>query len=281
MVTTAELLPLTSADGTELAAYRWRAEPSKATLVLLHGYCDHAGRYPELVEAALANGYSVAAVDLRGHGGSKGQPGHAESFSHYLDDLEALVRAVEADAGPMFLAAHSMGALTAIRYLQSGRRGSFRGLVTSSPYLGLAMQVPLWKRAAATLLSRLWPAFSMPTGIPIEELSRSEEAVRRTRADAQYGKLATARAYIEQLAAHVEAFAHAGALRLPVLMLVAGADRIASAEAARLFHGRLGSRDRQLVLLEGMYHEIFADPEREERIFALLFPWLEQRLPVA
>jgi lysophospholipase len=276
----AEELRVESTDGTSLAAYRWRAEPSRATLVLVHGYCDHAGRYPELVEAALKRGYSVAALDLRGHGRSPGKQGHVTAFVRYLEDLEALIREVEADAGPMFLVGHSMGGLISIRYVQSGRHGRFEGLVLSSPYLGLALELPAWKSLAGRLMTRLWPGLSLPTGIAFEALSRNAEVVRRTAADPMYGRNATARAFTEQLQAHQDALEQASTVQLPVLLLVAGSDTIADPAAAKRFHEALEVEDKRLVLLEGMHHEIFADPERES-VFEVLFSWVEAHLASA
>lgn len=277
MARDAEQFPLKSADGTGLAGYRWRAEPDRATLVLVHGYCDHANRYPELVEAALKRGYSVAALDLRGHGRSSGKPGHIQSMTQYLEDLEALVDEVRHEGKPMFLVAHSMGGLVSIRYLQSGRRGEFQGLVLSSPYLGLALELPAWKRTAALMMTRLWPSFSMPTGIPLSDLSRSAEVVRRTTEDKLYGRTATSRAFTEQLQAHSDAFEQASTLQLPILLLVAGSDRIAQSSAAKRFFELLEADDKRQVVFDAMYHEIFADPDRE-KIFDILFPWLDQHL---
>jgi alpha-beta hydrolase superfamily lysophospholipase len=280
MVKTAEELQLASADGTRLAAYRWRAEPSRATMVLVHGYCDHARRCPELVEAALGRGFSVAAVDLRGHGQSAGKQGHVSSFTRYLEDVEALVREIEVDAGPMFLVGHSMGALVAIRYIQAGRHGEYLGLGLSSPYLGLAMELPAWKRLAGRMMTRVWPSLSMPTGIPIEALSRNPEVVRRTLEDKLYGRNATARAFTELLAAHQEAFEQVSTVQLPVLLLLAGSDSIVQPAASQRFFEALEVEDKRLVLLQPMYHEIFGDPDRGE-VFEALFGWMERHLPSA
>lgn len=46
---------------------------------------------------------------------------------------------------------------------------------------------------------------------------------------------------------------------------------------ARLLHDRVASADRTLILYEGLYHEVFNEPERE-RVFADLETWLEARL---
>ncbi len=260
-----------------LAGYRWPASEPKGELVLVHGYLDHAGRYPEFVGEALRRGYTVSALDLRGHGRSAGQRGHAACFGHYLDDLDSLLRIGPASELPRFLVGHSMGALVAIRFLQAGRGESIRGLVLSSPYLGLRFALPLWKKLLASLLNRAWPTFSMPTDLPAEDLSRNHEVVEKTKADPLYGKVATARAFSRQLVAHGEALAQADKLRLPLLLLAGGSDRIADLSATKDFYGRVGASDKRLDVFEAMYHEIFGDPDRK-RIFDILFPWLDVRL---
>lgn len=68
---------LRTADGLELALYRWpvdaRAAAPRATVALLHGLAEHAGRYAPLAARLNAAGIDLLAIDLRGHGRSPGK----------------------------------------------------------------------------------------------------------------------------------------------------------------------------------------------------------------
>ena len=68
----------TSADGTQIAAYRWdpAGEP-RAVVQLTHGMGEHARRYEHFARALNEAGFVVYAQDHRGHGASigAGEPG--------------------------------------------------------------------------------------------------------------------------------------------------------------------------------------------------------------
>jgi alpha-beta hydrolase superfamily lysophospholipase len=57
-------------DGVELALYHWPVEGlgiPRATVALVHGLAEHAGRYVALARRLNAAGIEVFAIDLRGH----------------------------------------------------------------------------------------------------------------------------------------------------------------------------------------------------------------------
>ncbi len=100
-----------TADGVELAFYRWRAAGRGATadrrdtqpraiVALLHGLAEHAGRYDALAERLNAAGIELVAVDLRGHGRSPGPRTWVARIDEYLFDGEALLDAACACACP-------------------------------------------------------------------------------------------------------------------------------------------------------------------------------------
>lgn len=57
----------TSFDGLKLYDQWWRpqSEP-RASVVILHGLCEHSGRYNEVAEFLATHGYAVDTFDLRG-----------------------------------------------------------------------------------------------------------------------------------------------------------------------------------------------------------------------
>jgi alpha-beta hydrolase superfamily lysophospholipase len=63
----------TSADGTQIAGYRWdpAGEP-RAGVQLTHGMGEHARRYEHVARALNEAGFVVYAQDHRGHGASIG-----------------------------------------------------------------------------------------------------------------------------------------------------------------------------------------------------------------
>ncbi len=108
---------LTGAGGVRLQAGRW-ADPSvrqRATVVLVHGYGEHLGRYGHVIAALCRGGYTVFGLDHRGHGRSDGRRAAIRRFDEFVDDLDRLVDLAGVEVGddgvppPRFLLGHSMG----------------------------------------------------------------------------------------------------------------------------------------------------------------------------
>lgn len=74
-----------------LKTHRWEPDGEKA-VVCIHGVAQHGGVFSPLAERLSANGYSVTAVDLRGHGESGRKPPwnvatHVQDLLETLDDI--------------------------------------------------------------------------------------------------------------------------------------------------------------------------------------------------
>ncbi len=62
-----------SADGRQLAAYRWAphdGQPVAGVVVLVHGMGEHLRRYDHVADALTSAGFAVYGHDHRGHGAS-------------------------------------------------------------------------------------------------------------------------------------------------------------------------------------------------------------------
>jgi pimeloyl-ACP methyl ester carboxylesterase len=88
-------IPVTSADGTALAAYGW-GNPEGREIVFIHGYSQcHLSWRRQMDDAALAAEFRMVAYDLRGHGSSD-QPLARERYrddQRWADDLAAVIAA--------------------------------------------------------------------------------------------------------------------------------------------------------------------------------------------
>ncbi|MBN2312077.1 MAG: alpha/beta hydrolase, partial [Candidatus Hydrogenedentes bacterium] len=63
-------------------------------------------------------------------------------------------------------------------------------------------------------------------------------------------------------------------IRLPLIVLHGGSDRLAETAGGRRLHEQAGAADKTLKLYEGAYHELFNDLDRE-RFYADLIAWLD------
>jgi alpha-beta hydrolase superfamily lysophospholipase len=270
----------TAPDGARLALRRAEpAGPPRAVLLLLHGFGDHSGRYAHVAAWAVARGYALWALDQRGHGHSPGPRGHFTRFAQFLADVAGLRKRAAAELPlPQVLLGHSFGGLVVLRYLETAPQGLAAAVVTS-PFLALAMHAPAWKVAAARVLADLAPGLGMSTGLDTALLSTDAGVGEAARADPLYHGRMTPRAWREILAAQAAVVAEQDRIATPLLMLLAGDDRILSSAASRAFAAALPT-PADLIVYEGMFHEILNERDRD-RVLADLGAWLDRTLTAA
>lgn len=248
-------------------------KPAGACVLLTHGYGEHSARYSHVVEAWNDRGITVATYDLRGHGLSDGVRGHVRFFGDYvrdaLDVLDALSHEPEwASSGMPFAFGHSLGGLITF-HLAASHPQRFRGVVLTSPFFGLALDVPAAKRVAGSIFSALWPTMSLPTGLKGADVTRDPVVADLYDRDPLVGHNATARWFTETQRAQADARQLARDFKLPVFCLQGGADKVVSIEATRTILELVSSADRTYIPVDGAYHEVLNDPGREKLIAQL------------
>lgn len=265
-------------DGKRLY-YRWRpVETPRACLVFVHGFAEHSGRYEHVFDWMSAHGFSCLGFDYRGHGRADGQPRYIDSFGEYVQDT---LRAIElararADGLPVFLVGHSQGGLIALT-LSLEYSDQVAGIAVTSPACGVAIEVPAWKDALGRVAARLMPGLAIPSGLEAEAISRDSSVVQAYISDPMIGTDARARWYVELRGAQERLLQEAHRISVPVLMLQAGQDRLASPTASRDVFERIGSPHKEWKEYEGLYHELFNEPEKEQ-IFGDVDAWLSGQL---
>ena len=267
----------TAADGARLALRRSRAAGrARGALILLHGYGEHGGRYGELAAWFAERGVSVWALDQRGHGRSPGRRGHVSRFAQFVSDVSALRKLVGGEEeAPQLLFGHSVGGTVVLRYLETAPEG-LSGAIVSSPFLAVAMPVPVWKRALARILPDLYPSLPVATGINVAHLSTDPSVGQAALSDPLYHRVMTPRAYREILLAQHAVLAEGRRIGVPLLVLLAGDDRIASSAVSEAFARGLGG-DVSVTVYEGFFHEIFNEPQRA-RAYRDVERWLDHVL---
>ncbi|MFB6247632.1 MAG: lysophospholipase [Salinibacter sp.] len=271
---------ITTRDGLSLHT-QWRmpeASP-RATVVIVHGYAEHCGRYGAVARTFTDAAAAVFAYDQRGFGRSGGRRAYVDRFDRYLDDLDrflAFVRTQGPDA-PLFLFGHSMGGLAVLKHALD-RHPAVAGLMLSAPALEVNPDLaPLVRRLAQTL-GRLLP--TLPTvRSPEAALSRDPAVVQAARNDplSYHGRI-PARTGAELLRTGAALRPRLGELARPFLVLHGTADSLAEPRWSRRLYDRAAAEDKTLRLYDGRYHEPFHDYGRDE-VLDDLSGWLRERAP--
>lgn len=280
---------LPAPDGVPLAVYDWPLEAgapgmlgasARATVLIVHGMGEHAGRYAALVQRLNGWGCAVRAYDQYGHGRSGGPQGGLSRDGRLLDDLAQVLDATRAGmphGQPLLLLGHSMGGLVAADFVAAGVR-AVEGLVLSSP--ALALHLSAVQKALLASLPRLLPNLRVANGVDAQDLSHDAVVVQAYLRDPlQHGRI-SARMARYMAEGGVRVLARAQAWQVPTLLLWGGQDRVVdpvgSAALARLAPPAV----LQAQCFDQAFHEIFNESEAlAAPVFARLQQWLSQQFP--
>jgi alpha-beta hydrolase superfamily lysophospholipase len=234
----------------------------QVVVALLHGYAEYGARYAHVADAWAARGIATVAIDIRGHGHAEGPRGACLHFAEYLDDVAELVAVVEerAPGVPRVLFGHSFGGLVAAT-AAIAEPGSWRGLVLSSPFFGVALPIPAAQRLAGKVVSRIAPRIGMSSGLHGKDITHDPERARAYDEDPLIFKNANARWFQESEAAQAAAIDRAPTLRMPLYLFIGTGDRVVKVDRAREFFDAAGSADKTWVPLEGLFHETLNEVE--------------------
>jgi acylglycerol lipase len=268
---------VTTTDGLRLYLRRHEPAGSRGEILIVHGFGEHSGRYAGLTNHLVDRSYSVTAYDHRGHGLSDGLPGHVESFAEYDEDLTRMLKSVRSrsQVKPLFLIGHSMGGLIALRHA-ARNSSTLSGAIISAPLIEVAVPVPAHKLMIARVSARMAPRMRLDNEIDPSNLSRDPEVGRAYAADPLVNRKVSAKWFAEATRAMQEVVEWAPRIATPLLVMHGTDDRLASVDATRRLFERVTSKDKELVVYPGYYHELFNEPEKQE-VFERVTDWLNQR----
>jgi acylglycerol lipase len=250
---------------------------ARAIVVLAHGGLEHSGRYAHVADRLTGAGLVTYAIDFRGHGRSGGRAGQVERMSLLVDDLDRLVRlATERHSGiPVFVVAHSLGAMVALEYVVSGDR-DLAGLVLSGTGIDVS-GIPKPQATVARMLSAAAPNLRLMR-FASDGVSRDPAVVRGYDEDPLvFRGRVPVRTAAELLVSADRVTPRLASVRLPLLVLHGGADVVATPAGARMVYEKAVSVDKTLNVYDGLYHEIFNEPEKDTVIDDVV-NWIEARI---
>ena len=263
----------------ELAVYDAPAPAQpRATVLIVHGLGEHAGRYAHVAAALTNAGFAVRAYDHQGHGRSAGRRGTLHTPDGLLQDLCTVIDDTRErqPTQPLVLLGHSMGGLVVARAVALGLR-PVDALVLSSPALGVRANV--LQRLLLSTLPALLPHLTIGNGLDPHWVARDPAVVETYRNDPLVHDRISPRLGAWIWNEGPKTLHVAERWPVPTLLLYAGTDRLVDPDASDTFAQRAPVNRLQAQRYEAMYHEVFNDPEREQ-VLATLMQWLQARFAV-
>jgi alpha-beta hydrolase superfamily lysophospholipase len=260
----------------------WCAPRPRALVAVVHGLGEHDGRYAALASRLVERRFTVAALDLPGHGEANGPRGDARSWELLRDRcVPATFTATRGIPGQptaprTVLLGHSMGGLLALDFALAHPR-DIVGVVASAPAIQGAPPPP-WKLLMARVARVAVPSLGFPHGLDESGMSRDPEVLTLRRTDPLVHDRISPRLYAGIEAARLRVLAEARRLAVPALLLHGMKDRVAFPGGTQAFHAAAPRGMAKLVTYPEAYHEIFNDLDRE-LVIRDLTAWLDTIVP--
>jgi alpha-beta hydrolase superfamily lysophospholipase len=260
------------------------APDARASLLVVHGLAEYAGRYLDFAEALSKRGVSCFAYDQIGHGGRPGVRTHVARFDEYVADLGIAARAVRAHSpgAPLFVWGHSMGAIVAALAALE-RPDACAGVIATSNSL------EIFRRGANPLhpvfraLSTIAPRIRIPLGLDARKISSDASVQQAYATDPGIPATASLRLIVEFAKAceRVRLLAPRGT-KTPWLLAHGELDEIAPALGSQALYDLLGAADKRLVIYPGLRHEVHNEhPAARAAFLDLLTEWVLVRAGAA
>ncbi|HEY8505166.1 MAG TPA: alpha/beta fold hydrolase [Gemmataceae bacterium] len=252
----------------------------RAAVVFLHGIQSHGGWYGGTCAALKDAGFAVYFLDRRGAGLNTAHRGDAPNFRRLLDDVGEFVKlgppAVSPEL-PRFLVAISWGGKLGV-----GVQYRYPGLVD-----GLALLCPgFFPQVRPNIRTRVSVArarlrnpgkfFRIPLNEP--ELFTASPRWQGFIARDRYGlREATARLMVESISLDIYLRRAWKWVRVPVLLMLAGRDRVIDNPKTRAYVEKFPSADKQVIEYPEAHHTLEFEPDPGVYRRDLLH-WLERHL---
>jgi lysophospholipase len=262
-------------DGETIFHQAWLPDgDARAVVLLIHGLGEHSGRYGHVGAHLVGAGYAVHALDHRGHGRSSGKRVFVKSYDEFMRDLHQFRRIVVAEHPgiPLVLLGHSMGGNLAVGYTL-GNQDGIAALVLSGPALKVGDDFSPAQLRVFDVISRIAPGFR-PQGLSADAISRDPAVVEAYRNDplVYTGKISAGlgAALIRAMQGFPDRYEQ---LRLPILLLHGTDDQLADIAGSKELEATAVNADVTSHYYDGLYHEVFNEPEQDQ-VLADLTAWL-------
>lgn len=254
-------------DGAKLFYRAWLPErPAERGLILLHRGHEHSGRLESVVRDLALPDVAVFAWDARGHGHTAGAP--ATRVSTLARDLDAFAGVIADEHGVpvdrLAVMGQSLGAVIAAAWVHD-YAPQIRALILVTPAFRIRLYVP-FALPLLRLVRRLWPRARVRSYVRARMLTHDGDEVARYERDPLITRDIEASLLLDAHDTSRRLIEDAGAIRVPTLVLAAGADRVVRLGAQRRFVERLGAARKAFEVCPGAYHGLLHDTGREPTI---------------
>ena len=276
----------TASDGYKIHFRHWQSQSPRGIVIALHGIQSHSGWYEASSRAMADAGFDVYFADRRGSGLNGAQRGHAVHGMRLINDVRALaalarnerrLSATGDSSLPVIVMGISWGGKTASAAAAMFPE-EFSGLALLYPGLAPRIRANAWQRFRLKLARRLEiTKADIPIPLRAPELFTDTVEWRQFIEDDPLAlhtvtsSLLNAGCDLDEVIA-----ARAADIRCPVLLMLAGRDRIIDNSKTRVLVTRFGSTHLTSICYPDACHTLEFEQDRAA-IFSDMTEWLRKR----
>lgn len=265
-------------DGIELRYKVDVSDSPKAIILINHGFAEHLNRYDYVAAKFSENGYSVYRYDLRGHGKSRSKSGHIDSFNQFISDCDEMVEKIKEENKdvPLFMLGHSMGGLITALY-GIAYKDKLQGQIFSGAALGMLPSISGIKARILPIINKLFSNLMIKNPIDVS-LCGDKKVFEAYLEDPLVLKKATMNFYVEFLINSIkELKERVKEYNYPCLITHGELDKIVPKELSVSFFNNISSKDKELKVYKGLYHEILNEKEKDHILNDMIL-WMDKKL---
>lgn len=248
--------------GSQVHAEWHPAGRSRKAALLMHGFVSSIPEFGDLPARLADAGIGALAIDLRGHGRSRGEPGRID-LDRVIQDVDAWVAWLHKKVGRarLGLVGHSLGGSLALGV--ASRRDHFDAVVAAHPLQRLIDEVPAWQKPLYHVIGRR-ARRRTAKGHPSGSIPR-DPRYRLGFVDKQAAKAAIGEGYLQRrvslgnyaFAMTMDAADWAAKVKVPTLCIHSPNDRVVAPERSLRVFDALAGPAEHLVHKGG--HSCFRD----------------------
>jgi alpha-beta hydrolase superfamily lysophospholipase len=250
----------------------------KGIVLIAHGYAEHSGRYDYTAKYFTDKQYAVYAPDHYGNGRSDGVKADVPNFNLFVTDLQFVLKTIKKleKNKPVYLLGHSMGG--AISTILASKEGDeIKGLILSGASIRIDGGVSDTVKSISKFIAVIVPYLPL-VEFAVEGISRDPEVVEAYKNDLyNYNGKVRARMGREMLRSE-ELITEKllSKISVPTLILHGKKDPLVNPECSQIIHSNISSKDKEIKILDNLYHEILNEPEKDE-VLDIIGKWLDAR----
>jgi len=268
----------TTDENVHIHAQKWLPEGEvSSVIIMVHGLGEHIARYDHVARFFNDQNIAFYGSDHQGHGKSSGKRGHIARNQVFISEIDKIIDIAryENPNKPIFLYGHSLGG-NMVLYYTLKRKPQIKGIICTSPGLGVGTPVPPAKLFMAKIMKSLLPSLTLDNGLDVNNLSHNPEVIKEYQEDPLVHPMISAKLAMDMFSNGDWTIENAANWDTPLLLMVGTNDHTVSQDKIKQFVANVPKNFITFKPFPGLYHELHNEYESNQ-VLSTIFEWMNKQ----